>query len=296
MADIRESGWEWLHYDHPDFQVMYRKNEIPANCVIDGISMHWHDDVEFIYVVEGAVYYYVNEEKVLIPAGEGIFVNARQKHLIEASSLDCVLYCLIFHPTILCSSEYVAVNCVMPLLESRELPYLILSEKEPWQDTILQTIKAMQSYAEEKTGHMQMMRAVFEIWDGLYQNLISRPETEEELSKDLICVKKMVDFIHKHYHEKVTLGRICEAGNVGKTKCNMLFDAYYNLTPIEFLRNYRIEKGAKLLEITDMSITEIAFETGFNDASYFSKTFGKQIGCSPQNYRSYRKGLSKYYE
>lgn len=295
MADIRSNGWEWLHYDNPDFQVQYRKNFIPANIKLTDMTMHWHDDVEFIYVVQGSTYYNLNNEKIRIRAGEGIFVNARQRHSIEASSEDCTLYCLIFHPFILFSSEYVAANVVMPVLENKNVPYLLLREEEPWQRVILQTIQDMQPYVESENGHMQIMRGVYDIWDRLYQNLISK-QNKDENNKELIIMKKMVTFIRKNFRNKIKLQEICEAGNVGKTKCNEMFAAYYNVTPIEYLRNYRIEKGAYLLEITDMSITEIAYETGFNDASYFSKIFGQQIGCSPLSYRSYGKGMSRYYE
>ena len=88
MADIRTNGWEWLHYDNPDFQVQYRKNFIPAQAKLEDMTMHWHDDVEFIYVVEGSTYYNLNDKKIFIRKGEGIFVNARQRHLLEASFED----------------------------------------------------------------------------------------------------------------------------------------------------------------------------------------------------------------
>lgn len=41
MADIREDGWEWFHYDNPDFQVQFRRNFIPAGVTISDIrSIH----------------------------------------------------------------------------------------------------------------------------------------------------------------------------------------------------------------------------------------------------------------
>lgn len=295
MADIRSDGWEWMHYDNPDFQVQYRKNYIPAHYKLTDVTMHWHDDVEFIYVVQGSTYYDLNDEKICIRAGDGIFVNARQRHVIESSHEDCELYCLIFHPFLLCSSEYIATNMVMPILDHPGIPFLLLQGSSPWQKRILEIIQEMEPYTQSETGHMQLMRMVYEIWDGLYQNLMMDQMTDEN-NKQLFIMKQMVTFIRKNYRNKITLSQICEAGHVGRTKCNEMFAAYYNLSPIEYLRNYRIEKGAYLLEISDMSITEIAYEVGFNDASYFSKVFGQLIGCSPQNYRSYGKGMSRYYE
>ena len=110
MSDIRANRWEVLHYDDPDFQVMFRRNKITAGAPLCDITNHWHDDVEFLYVIEGNVYYEMEKETLKISAGEGIFVNAKQMHLIHSGDKDCVLLCLIFHPIILCSSEYINVR------------------------------------------------------------------------------------------------------------------------------------------------------------------------------------------
>lgn len=294
MADIRTNKWEWFHYDNPDFQVQYRINDIPANAIFPNMSIHWHDDVEFIYVLEGSVFYEMENETVKIHQGEGIFVNARQLHLIHADSCNSKLCCLIFHPIILCSTEYVTSNMVMPVLENESIPYILLSDKELWQKQLLQDIWQMGTCAMGTGGQLQTMKYIMDIWDLIYQN--TSVEQDEPGNQSLSAVKKMISFIQHNYREKIMLTDICEAGNVGKTKCSALFDAYYNMTPMDYLRKYRIEKGAKLLEISDMSVTEIAYEVGFSDSSYFTKTFGQQIGCSPQEYRSYGRGMSRYYE
>ena len=154
----------------------------------------------------------------------------------------------------------------------------------------------MEEYTEKPGGQMEVMKCIYDIWNLLYQNT-SIPSKEERIkSRDLAAVKKMTNYIQNHYQQKITLQDICEAGNVGKTKCNTLFATYINLTPMEYVKNYRIEKSSELLNKTDLSITEIAYEVGFGEASYFSKIFGRQIGCSPQQYRNLGKEMSEYYE
>lgn len=296
MSDIRVNKWEVLHYDEPDFQVMFRKNFIPAGIELRDITKHWHDDVEFIYVTKGSTFYEMEHETVKISAGEGIYVNAKQLHLIHAGDEDCELYCLIFHPIILCSSEYITSNLVMPILEDKAIPYVMLSENVDWQKSILEHIRNIEQYAEDAYGQLQIMKLLYEIWNEMFHNLISAANDDDEMNYDMAVIRRMTAFIHKNYRTKLKLQDICDAGSVGKTKCTELFTEYYHMSPMEYVRCYRIEKGAKLLEISDMSITEIAYETGFNDGSYFSKTFAQLIGCTPQEYRRYDRGLSRYYE
>lgn len=294
MSDIRVDGWEWLHYDNPAFPVQYRKNVIPAHCALTDVAMHWHDDVEFIYVVSGSIGYVVNEDTFSLRAGEGLFVNSRQRHVILAGDEDAMLYCLIFHPVVLSSCKYIAGNYVVPLLGS--VPYVVLREETDWQCRLLTEIAAMQPYVTQTHGHMQVMISLYRIMEELYEHLVRSDKETGELNKDLMSMRQMTAYVQEHYRGKVLLQEICAAGNVGKTKCNELFMENYNVTPMEYLRNYRLEQSAKMLEISDMSITEIACENGFTDGSYFTKIFRQQVGCSPQDYRRYGKGLSEYYE
>lgn len=53
----------------------------------------------------------------------------------------------------------------------------------------------------------------------------------------------------------------------------------------EYVKNYRIEISKKLLKDTNKNISEIAYETGFADARYFSKQFKKTVGIKPTEYR-----------
>jgi transcriptional regulator GlxA family with amidase domain len=85
--------------------------------------------------------------------------------------------------------------------------------------------------------------------------------------------------------EKISLKDICDSGNIGTNLCTQLFKKYTNMSPIDYLRCYRIEKSLELLRDTDMTITEIAYATGFNGASYYAETFRKYAGYTPTQIR-----------
>lgn len=88
----------------------------------------------------------------------------------------------------------------------------------------------------------------------------------------------MISYIHAHYMEKITLEQISAAGNVGKTTCTSIFKNHTNSTPVTFLIEYRLQKSLELLQNTDLSITEICYETGFSNASYLQKPSGHFMG------------------
>ena len=83
----------------------------------------------------------------------------------------------------------------------------------------------------------------------------------------------------------MTLDLLCRAGGVGRTACTKLFQKYVNTTPIDYVRRYRIAKSIELLQSTDKTVTEIAYETGFAGVSFFAKTFKKATGITPGQLR-----------
>ena len=64
-------------------------------------------------------------------------------------------------------------------------------------------------------------------------------------------------------------------------------------TPIEFIRSVRLQRAAQLLEKSQMTIAEVAYETGFNNPKYFSKYFKTQYGVLPSAYQSSKKTSSE---
>lgn len=283
--DIRENNSELLHYDNPDFQVFCRRNHNPALAVFPGMRSHWHDDLEFIYVTKGHCSYLVNGEYVKLNEGEGIFVNARQMHLIICEEIDHWLECIIFHPIVLCSTKLYAEKYVSPILTNDSIPYVHLSDQIDWQKNILLAQTKLYELSLKKDSESEMMSTLFYMWDQLYQNVEKKSDKDHYMDRNLLSVKSMITFIHENFAEQISLDDICRHAGIGKTVCTKIFKEYANVTPIEYLRNYRIDRSRMLLCDTDLSISRIAYEVGFQGGSFFTETFKKKMGCTPYEFR-----------
>ena len=100
---------------------------------------------------------------------------------------------------------------------------------------------------------------------------------------------KMIAFIQFNYKEPIKLEEIAEAGNVSRSQCCKIFKEIINRSPNDYLVEYRIDKSIDLIMKTDMKMTEIAYECGFNGSSYFAETFKKIVGVSPREYKNKEK-------
>lgn len=285
IPDIKEDGSENIRYDNPDFPLFCRRNFIPARQILVGMSVHWHSDIEFIYIKKGSAFYQLNDSTIKINEGEGLFVNSRQLHMLVLGDEECLLDCIIFHPMLLCSSKHIEEKFVHPIISNVSVPYLLLHESVSWESMVLEKLSDLYELSLQGNCEMKMVREVYEIWELLYDNIPQNDTGNHKYDGGFEIIKRMIAYIQEHYKETITLDLLCKAGGVGRTACTKLFMRYVNSTPIDYVRRYRIAKSTELLLNTDLTITEIAYETGFSGASFFAKTFKEMIGITPGQLR-----------
>lgn len=102
-------------------------------------------------------------------------------------------------------------------------------------------------------------------------------------------IQKVLEYIDKHQIQKYSLDELCRCANLSKPRFLALFKAEIGITPRLYWIFHRMELIGKLLTDTDMSISEIAAQTGFVDRSHLSRVFCKHTGMTPaamrKNYR-----------
>ena len=98
-------------------------------------------------------------------------------------------------------------------------------------------------------------------------------------------VQVMLVYIHTHYADELTLKNIADAGTMSIAQCNRCFNKMLNVTPYEYLIQYRLQKATNLLKDATLNVTEISESVGFNNVTHFIQAFKKVYGISPKKYR-----------
>ena len=83
--------------------------------------------------------------------------------------------------------------------------------------------------------------------------------------------------------------RIGEEMGMSRVQLYRKIKALTGMTPVELLRKARVARGKQLLESTDRSVSEIAYDVGFTAPSYFAKCFKDEFGISPGEFRGTNK-------
>jgi AraC-like DNA-binding protein/mannose-6-phosphate isomerase-like protein (cupin superfamily) len=282
---IRPDKSEHVLYNKSDFPVYIRLG-ILSQYPDYAAESHWHDDIEFILILSGSMDYNINGEITTLSQGEGIFVNSRQFHYgFSGEHQECVFICILLHPALLCSTQYIEQKYVQPITTNFALPYYKFSPNCTWEKRVLDYLSEMYKYRDADTMELRAQSLFGCLWVELYTNLNTQKSESPLHKQHLTALRHMISYIQNHYKEKISLADLCNTGNVGKTTCSTIFMKYTNQTPIEYLTDYRLRKSIDLMTSTDMTLYEIACETGFAGASYFAETFRRHFGNSPGEYR-----------
>lgn len=97
--------------------------------------------------------------------------------------------------------------------------------------------------------------------------------------------KRVIHYIEINLSSKIELKDLANIAGYDKKYFCSLFKELSGKTPINYLNSYRIDYACELLSTTRYPITEVAFRSGIQDTSYFSKQFKKYKNCSPKEYR-----------
>lgn len=101
----------------------------------------------------------------------------------------------------------------------------------------------------------------------------------------LLRVGSVIGALEKGYPKAWKLDDLLEIAHMSRSNLMRVFRKATGQSPIEYLVRLRIQRAMELLRNTDLSITEIAMEVGFNDSNYFSRQFHRILGESPRSFR-----------
>ena len=103
---------------------------------------------------------------------------------------------------------------------------------------------------------------------------------------DVAFIERANEILETNYkNSRFAAADFAEALNLSQSQCLRKLKALTGLTLNDFIRNYRLQKAKDYLHTTELSISEIALEVGFENMSYFAKVFQREFGALPSSFR-----------
>lgn len=268
----------------------------PIGCYLDNLSIdavpwHWHNELEAVIIAEGSCAFFVDSEKHTLQTGDGIFVNSNFLHtVVEEDCRNCLIHSITFQPRLVGGSldSIFWQKYLQPLLGDPSFNCMFLSQTVDWQKEALEAIEAAWKMdVLEAPGFEFEVRHFLSrlIWLIASHRPPAQTIPSEKSLRDGERIKLMLQYIHDHYSEGIDTCQIAGSAMISTSECLRCFRSTIGTTPIQYVRQYRILQAAKLLTTTTQKIIDIGTLCGFQEMSYFARSFKEQTGFTPSEYR-----------
>lgn len=273
----------------------------PIACYDDNLTemtvpWHWHDELETIVIETGTAIVSVDGHDYTVKQGNGFFVNAGALHGVWTADSDgCRLHSIVFHPRLVGGSldSIFWQKYLQPLLSDTACRCFFLEEKTSWNGEVLQAIKnAWRICVSEPAGYEFEVRNILSKLIFLLAEHHTSPQKSPsaKLLRDTERIKLMLQYVQDHYNEELSTAKIAQSAAISESECLRCFRSMIGTTPIQYTKQLRIQKAVELLESTDQKVADIGALCGFQEMSYFAKSFREIKGCTPSIYRKQYKG------
>lgn len=244
---------------------------------------HSHNFTELFYVIGGVGQFFIEGEIHPVSANDLVIVNPYYEHTEISFNANPL--------------EYIVLG-----VEGLELSFHNDSENrycivnfQGIHDNILFYLRNMLKEIENKIpGYEIVCQNLMNILTILIMRQTNYAATMAPIQKNSprLCatVRKYID---EHYKENLSLNTLAELTNISKYYLVHAFTAEYGISPINYMISCRIEEAKHLLKNHDYSLALISHTTGFSSPSYFSQTFKKITGMSPNEYRKHSRNEKK---
>ena len=255
------------------------------------VPPHWHEEYEFLVITRGNGTACLNTRTMHIESGDILFINAGIVHSFRGDEKNpLAFYALDFGRELI--SSYGNDDIQQKYISRQANGELIFRDhfkKDdamwPYIEEPLEEIRVLCSQEMAK-NELLIKSNLLRIWHYLCLDAEATSFTLKKKDDERVrMIKQILQYIQENYEKNVTLGELAEVFHMSEGQFCRFFKSQVGMTAIEYLNYYRIGVSCDRLRESDTPISEIAIGCGYNNISYFNRTFRKYMHCTPGEYR-----------
>lgn len=267
---------EWLKiftFNPTDYE---KKNGLYASRVGANIALpHYHIGPRV------TPFYYL----LCVLEGEGEFIQQGKKYKLQENDIFC-LFPQVIHEYY-CNPERPIKKFILAFSGKQALATLSqigLTAEQPYRHNGVNqdTINAFLHMFAHHKNPIARLNGLYSIFDSLV--VYDTPTINARQTSDDWLLKGK-HYIEHSFSEAITVEEIANKVGIERTHFTKMFSQRFQISPMQYIIQLRMNEAVLLLKHTDYQIVEIAQAVGYQDISAFSKAFKRELGVSPVSYR-----------
>ncbi len=235
--------------------------------------LHWHERMELIKLNSGIMEIDVGEEKIILAPNEVYIIPPKIPHTAIAKT-DVQYDVIMFDVRSFYNDMPLSAKRLEPVFNGNARFDIKTSSPE-----IIRCCNAL--IAMDKEDGLLTISLVYSLIHLLYKNCLL--EFCANAKADTV-IMHAVKYIEENYADQITTKSLAKKFGYSSEHFCRKFKAETWLTPMKYLKTYRLEAAAKLLKEEKHTIAEIAMHCGFDDANYFTRCFKAHFGVPPTKF------------
>lgn len=238
-------------------------------------TLHTHNCTELFYVTGGVGQFFIEGHTYPVSVHDLVIINASVEHTEVSFNANPLEYIVLG-----------VEGLELSVSDEEDLRYYIVNFHEV-KDNILFYLQNMLKEIEKKQpGYETVCQDMMEVLviNLMRQTNYSATMTPVRRTTPKLCAS-VRRYIDEHFKENLTLDLLARMTHVSKYYMVHAFSEEYGISPINYMIVRRIEEAKQLLKNDDYALSLISRMLGFSSPSYFSQSFRKIVGMSPNEYR-----------
>lgn len=241
---------------------------------------HYHNWYEIFIVIAGSCEFSIYDKFFKVNAGTAMMLEPGVFHYY--TSADGCEY-VILEITAGYINRYFSTDASKMLFQCFNSQTISLSESE-----IVKCIDFCEIADNESNSPISdkfiAIASVLNLLNNASQNTV-KMQTNPERKKSIEKLNYITNYISDNFKDINSVSELAKACYISKSHMCRIFKEQLGISVSSYINNMKINTARELLISGDLSILEIALESGFNSTQYFHKVFKAQLGCSPKEYR-----------
>lgn len=259
-----------------------RKDKVKLNVLsyVD-TQPHFHQDIELIYILEGTLDVFSDDQTTNLKSGDILVINSNKKHTLSASTDLLYMQLLISYSLF---SEMFNSATILFLCNSS------YDDNERYDKLRVTLRRLLNHYLERhgETGDFEYIALCYQVLDLLsiyFMVQSSDKENVEDHGKFEERIAQINNYIWANYNQPIGLKDLCDKLYLSNGYLSRFFKRNYGMSFAEYLTNIRLFHAVDDLLYTNANITKIAYDNGFANVAVFNKAFKKVYGETPSSMR-----------
>ncbi|WP_027125071.1 AraC family transcriptional regulator [Gelidibacter mesophilus] len=257
-----------IHF-HPEYELNFIKNAKGVKRIV-GDSMEEIEDIELVLVGPNLHHGWVMH-------------NCKSKKIHEIT--------IQFHEQLF-NTEFLSRKIMKPIKDmfDRSIHGILFSNKTTKE--IYGRISQV-SRLDSMDYFLEIISILHDLANSRNQRLLSTYTANRESFENSDKIKTVYEFVQENYHKKITLAEVSDLVNMSHVSFNRFMKKRTGKTFVEYVNDVRIGFAAIRLIEKDNSISEIAFNCGFNNIANFNRVFKNLKKCTPSQYKNEFSGIKR---